>query len=69
MTEKDSALARQCPRCKALVEGTLLPGDDGVTWLWRCACGWAGARTESGVVSRRHVNDLLEQASQKKASE
>ena len=62
MSEKEPELTRQCPRCKALVGGTLLEGDDGVTWLWRCGCGWAGARTESGVVDRREVKALIERS-------
>lgn len=55
---------RPCPRCENTVLAERLDGDDGITWLWRCPCGWAGARTgadvlarpESGVVSRREVS-------------
>jgi hypothetical protein len=65
VSEKEPELTRTCPRCKAAVQGTLLEGDDGVTWLWRCSCGWAGARTESGVVSRAQVRQLIERADNK----
>ena len=55
---------RPCPRCDNTVVAERLDGDDGITWLWRCPCGWAGARTGgdellrpgSGVVSRREVS-------------
>ena len=70
---------RPCPRCERSVVAERLDGDDGVTWLWRCTCGWAGARTggdalgrpESGVVSRRELSIEIARvlAEQKKASE
>lgn len=69
---------RPCPRCTNLVLAERLEGDDGVTWLWRCACGWAAARTggdplqppQSGVVNRREVNTEIARAlsAAKKAS-
>jgi hypothetical protein len=70
---------RSCPRCEQAVYAERLDGDDGVTWLWRCRCGWAGARTggdaavrpESGVVSRREVSADVARAlaDRKKTSE
>ncbi len=69
---------RPCPRCDSAVLAERLDGDDGVTWLWRCKCGWAGARTggdaavrpESGIVSRREVSEQIARAlAAKKASE
>lgn len=70
---------RPCPRCETVVTVERLDGEDGVTWLWRCACGWAGARTDaeqagrpaSGVVSRRELSAEIARvlADRKKASE
>jgi len=37
-----------------------LRAEHGVTWLWRCTCGWSGAVTESGVVARGGVRAALE---------
>jgi hypothetical protein len=34
--------------------------EHGVTWLWRCECGWSGAVTESGVVPRGTVRQALD---------
>ena len=69
---------RTCPRCTEALAGERLEGDDGVTWLWRCACGWAGARTGvdegarpvSGVVLRHEIRAQIAQAfeQQKKRS-
>jgi hypothetical protein len=36
--------------------------EDGVTWIWRCECGWASARTESGVVSRARAREAIARA-------
>ena len=54
---------RHCPRCDATLRAEHRQGDEGLMYLWLCACGWAGARTvsrkedreerfRSGVVSR-----------------
>jgi hypothetical protein len=70
--------SKSCPRCAEPVASERLEGDDGVTWVWRCRCGWAGARTggeegarpSSGVVLRREVRAQIAQAleQQKKRS-
>ena len=46
---------RACPRCETDLSPEQHRADHGVTWLWRCACGWSGAMTESGVMNRREV--------------
>ena len=70
--------SKSCPRCVEAVVAERLDGDDGVTWVWRCRCGWASARTggdegarpSSGVVLRREVRAQIAQAleQQKKRS-
>jgi hypothetical protein len=63
-------VSKSCPRCAEPVAVERLAGDDGVTWVWRCVCGWAGARTGgdegarpvSGVVLRREVRAQIAQA-------
>jgi len=63
-------VSKSCPRCAEPVASERLEGDDGVTWVWRCRCGWAGARTGgdegarpvSGVVLRREVRAQIAQA-------
>lgn len=37
---------RTCGACGASLEGAAHDGAGGRTWVWRCACGWAAARTE-----------------------
>ncbi len=69
---------KSCPRCADPVASERLEGHDGVTWVWRCRCGWASARTggdedarpSSGVVLRREVRAQIAQAleQQKKRS-
>ena len=47
---------RTCPRCDSLVQAEQRQGDEGLVHLWRCGCGWAGARTvhaSEGVKQRR----------------
>ena len=70
--------SRTCPRCAEGLAVERLEGDDGVTLLWRCACGWAGVRTgidegarpASGVVLRHEIRAQIAQAfeQQKKRS-
>ena len=65
-------LRRPCPRCEQITAAERLENDDGITWLWRCTCGWAAARTggdpvssarpASGVRSRREVSAEIVQA-------
>lgn len=37
-------------------------GAEGITWLWRCACGWSNAVAESGVTSRNWVRRAVDEA-------
>jgi hypothetical protein len=53
---------RACRRCGATVEPQEHASETGLVTMWRCACGWASARTESGVVSRRYAREALERA-------
>jgi hypothetical protein len=52
MTNDAAVEDRRCRRCNAEVAGERHESEDGVTLIWRCTCGWASARTESGEVSR-----------------
>jgi hypothetical protein len=51
-----------CRRCGSEVPPERHQSEDGVTWIWRCACGWASARTESGVVSRARAREAVARA-------
>ncbi len=46
---------KACRGCGAEVTAVEHPSDEGRTWIWRCDCGWASARTESGVVARNRA--------------
>ena len=59
---------RTCPHCATTVyperrteqdapESAL--GAGATIWLWRCVCGWANVRSESGVVSRRRTRAAI----------
>ncbi|MFW5875766.1 MAG: hypothetical protein ACOCXM_03425 [Myxococcota bacterium] len=53
---------RVCSRCSRPVSPERFRGAEGVTWLWRCACGWSSVVAESGVVSRRRVREAVDRA-------
>ncbi len=36
---------RRCPRCDQELFARQHLGEGGLTLLWQCTCGWAGART------------------------
>jgi hypothetical protein len=55
MNQARMSLERNCPRCEDAVAPERFEGAEGITWLWRCACGWSSALAESGVVSRRSI--------------
>ncbi|MFW6067840.1 MAG: hypothetical protein ACOC97_05830 [Myxococcota bacterium] len=61
MTATENAPHRPCPRCQLPVHAERFQGVEGVTWLWRCRCGWSGAVSESGVVSRRDAQAAIEE--------
>ena len=54
--------ARACRRCGSDVPAERYQAEHLVTWIWRCPCGWASARTESGVVDRRRAHDAIARA-------
>jgi len=58
----DSPSPRECPRCNTAVTPERFEGAEGVTWLWRCACGWSSAVAESGVVSRQGVRERVDES-------
>lgn len=51
-----------CPRCGAALRAERHRSEDGVTSLWRCACGWSRARTESGSLSRARALEAIARA-------
>jgi hypothetical protein len=54
---------RECPRCKAELVANARRGESGVVLLWKCACGWAGARTislEDEHLRRRTASGVAE---------
>ncbi len=53
---------RPCPRCGARVACERHDSDHAVTWIWRCPCGWASARADSGVVSRTRAREAIAKA-------
>ena len=50
---------RPCPRCGAEVTAECFESGSVRTRLWRCACGWSRALSESGVVLRRGILEEL----------
>lgn len=67
-------MTRGCPRCGVSLSGERVDDDEGVTIVWRCGCGWAGARTAgdagrpvSGVADRRAVAAILADAAPKRS--
>lgn len=44
--------ARGCPRCATALSAERSYGASGVTYLWRCNCGWAGVRTVAASSGR-----------------
>jgi hypothetical protein len=73
--EEGFPMRRECPRCAASVLGERVDDDEGVTVVWRCRCGWAGARTAgdvgrpvSGVSDRRAVLAGIAGAERKRSS-
>lgn len=53
---------RTCPRCSARVEAERFESGAVRTWLWRCGCGWSRAVAESGVMTRKAVQDAIASA-------
>jgi len=56
---------RSCRSCGALVPVERHQIEERITWIWRCSCGWANARTESGVVSRKKAREAIARALEK----
>lgn len=52
---------RTCPHCDSLVRGERLQEGTARTWLWRCECGWSQLVSESGVLHRGRVHELIEE--------
>lgn len=50
---------RTCPRCRAEVVAERHESGTVRTFLWRCACGWSRAVSESGVLARRRLLEEL----------
>jgi hypothetical protein len=59
---RHASLERNCPRCEGSVQPERFEGVEGITYLWRCACGWSSAVAESGVLSRRVVRRTVDEA-------
>lgn len=59
---RSASLERNCPRCEGSVEPERFEGAEGITWWWRCACGWSNAVAESGVMSRKLVRRAVDEA-------
>jgi hypothetical protein len=57
-----ASLERNCPRCEGSVQPERFEGVEGITYLWRCGCGWSSAVAESGVLSRRVVRRAVDEA-------
>ena len=53
---------KTCTSCGAEVEAKEHPADNGVTWIWLCECGWAAARTQTGVVARDKARAAITRA-------
>lgn len=53
---------KTCRSCGAEVTAVEHAADNGRTWIWRCGCGWACARTESGVVERKQAQAAITRA-------
>ena len=51
-----------CARCGASLRVERHRSEDGVTSVWRCACGWSRARTESGSLSRTRALEAIARA-------
>jgi len=49
---------RTCPRCGTEVSAERFRGAEGLTTLWRCACGWCNVVAESGMISRPSIETL-----------
>ncbi|MCC6875712.1 MAG: hypothetical protein IT378_15505 [Sandaracinaceae bacterium] len=60
--EHETGEPRPCRSCGTVVPAERHQADDGLTWIWRCTCGWASARTESGVLSRAKAREAIARA-------
>ncbi len=60
MNAARDASDRTCPRCSTEVTGERLEDGTTRTILWRRKCGWSHLVTESGVVTRPHVQSLID---------
>jgi hypothetical protein len=65
MTQIIDVLDKRCPKCAGVVAAERFVATEGITWLWRCECGWSSAVAESGVVSRRDARRAIGEALKK----